>query len=289
MCDQAEEAIGKREAGGEKFNIEDTPTVYAQLREGFLKEARKDGARDKGSIGSVLRANRLEIASELVDQVLAGFDTSSNTLTWLAWQLSRTENLYWQETLREEVSTLNDSLDSKMIDALPTLHAILMETLRLHAAISGIQPRLTPEGLTTLGDPEAGLVVDNIPAGIRVQSQAHSLHRNPNIFPSPEEWKPERWLPSSSSCSVEHEAKQREQLRWFWAFSSGGRMCVGSNLAMLDMKATIVGVWGRYATEIVDDRGMLKSNGGYMAEPLGVEDAEDQRRRKFLRVKLIVV
>lgn len=46
-------------------------------------------------------------------------------------------------------------------------------------------------------------------------------------------------------------------------------MCVGSNLAMLDMKVTMKAIWGLFKTELVRDEGMV-ANGGYMAEPLGV-------------------
>ena len=47
-------------------------------------------------------------------------------------------------------------------------------------------------------------------------------------------------------------------------------MCVGSNLAMLDMKAIVAGIWADFETSIVDDEGMVP-NGGYEAEPVGKE------------------
>lgn len=68
-------------------------------------------------------------------------------------------------------------------------------------------------------------------------------------------------------------------------------MCVGSNLAVLDMKATVVGLWGSFSTEIVDDEGMVPNN-GYMAEPLGVGSGGKKgigRDRRFLRCKLTEV
>jgi cytochrome P450 len=105
------------------------------------------------------------------------------------------------------------------IDSLPILHAVVMETLRLHPAIPGGQPRSTPSPSCTL----AGYA--NIPGGMRVNAQAYSLHRNEAAFPRPEEWLPERWL-----GEVEGEYEKKE--RWFWAFGSGGRMCIGSNFAM---------------------------------------------------------
>ena len=60
---------------------------------------------------------------------------------------------------------------------------------------------------------------------MRVNAQAYSLHRNEEAFPKAEEWIPDRWL-----GKVPGETEKKE--RWFWAFGSGGRMCVGSNFAM---------------------------------------------------------
>ncbi len=169
----------------------------------------------------------LSIATELHDHLAAGHETSGITLTYLFHELSLRPNL--QKQLRSELLTLSPSLLYKdpsadipaprTIDALPLLHACLMETLRIHAAIPGPQPRITPPTPTSLaGSPP-------LPPGIRVSAQAYTLHRNANIFPNPEAWKPERWLEAS-------EEKKAEMGRWFWAFGSGGRMCVGSNFAM---------------------------------------------------------
>lgn len=297
--------------GQENVAVEDVPTVYVQLEKALVKEKLKeDEAKGLGEkerkYEDVVDELKLEIASELLDHTLAGFDTSSITLTWLAWELSKPANATWQKLLRTEISNLEGSLDAKAIDSLPILHAIVLETLRLHAAIPGQQPRITPEGYATiLGDPETGTAYPNIPPGIRVQAHAYSLHRIPSIFPSPDFWLPERWLdalnpssdpssPSSYQLRPLDDPKKIEMLRHFWAFGSGGRMCVGSNLAILDMKATIVGLWGKFETEIVDDEGMVP-NGGYMAEPLGVgtggekgiggKYAVDGERRRFLRLK----
>ena len=258
MCDGAEATLRKAEAEGEKGRVEDWPTVYAQLRNALLKEAGKEGT-ELGLEESV-KALRLEIASEMLDHSLAGFDTSSVTLTFLAWELSRPENMPWQEKLRSELYELKGSRDAKELDNLPILQAILMETLRLHAAIPGNQPRITPSS-ATLGAP--GHTITGLPPNVRVQAQAWSLHRNADVFPDPESWKPDRWLESS-------DEQMREMQRWFWAFGSGGRMCVGSNLAMLDMKAIMAGIWADFRTTVVDGRGMVH-NGGYVAEPVGKE------------------
>lgn len=165
-------------------------------------------------------------ASELLDHVAAGMDTSGITLTYIFWEMSRQPDL--QASLRSELLTLSPTLalenksalpSARSVDALPLLHAVIMETLRRHAAIPGSQPRATPSTPTSLaGSPP-------LPAGVRVSAQAYSLHRNEKVFPDPEAWRPQRWLDADRS-------QKDEMMRWFWAFGSGGRMCVGSNFAM---------------------------------------------------------
>ena len=105
------------------------------------------------------------------------------------------------------------------METLPLLHAIIMETLRLHAPIPGLEPRITPPSCTLAG-------YANLPSGVRVSAMPYTLHRNATVFPDPLAWKPERWLLPPDSPEM------KEMLRWFWAFGSGGRMCIGSNLAM---------------------------------------------------------
>ncbi|KAL9010129.1 MAG: hypothetical protein Q9173_004907 [Seirophora scorigena] len=174
------------------------------------------------------------VASEMLDQFIAGHETSAITLTYLAYELSQRPLL--QKRLREELLTLSpriqcvssdaisddDHLPSpRAIDALPLLDAILHETLRLYSAGPGPQPRVTPSipGGTTIEG------YANIPGGVRISSNPFSMHRIPEVFPEPHAWLPERWL--------QKDQKKLEQMRRaFFAFGAGGRMCLGKNFAM---------------------------------------------------------
>lgn len=273
MLDKAEVSVSEAEREGEKGKVEDWPNVYSQLRSSLLKEKASKG--DDRNLHDQVQAQRLETASEMLDHTLAGFDTSSITLTFLAWELSLPENVHWQAKLRAELQSVDDISSAKTLDALPILQAILMETLRLHAAIPGNQPRITPPN-ATIGP------YTSIPANIRVQAQAWSLHREPSVFASPLTFAPGRWLDNAIHPNLGTSSAEdlKEMNRWFWAFGSGGRMCVGSNLAMLDMKAIIAGVWQRYETEMVDGRGMVHK-GCYVADPEGTKEG----RFCVLRVK----
>ncbi|KAB8206951.1 cytochrome P450 [Aspergillus parasiticus] len=255
LCDKAEQCLQSTEASVE-------PVVYKQLQQAMTKQSSQKGDTDES-----LKQQRLDIACELYDQLTAGFETSAVALTYLLWELSRHPDV--QEELRTELLTLEPKIlyprssasrglpQAKAVDSLPLLEAIVTETLRLHAPIPGIQPRVTPYPSCTL----AGY--SNIPANIRVNAQAYSLHRNPDVYPDPETWQPKRWLKGVNS-----DSDLEERRRWFWAFGSGGRMCVGSNLALQEIKLVTAAIYSNYRTSIVDDDN-IEPIDAYTVKPRG--------------------
>lgn len=285
MCDDAEIALSQYGSQTDKDSdsLLNYPIVYAQIKSATEKEAGKT-ALDVEKVDQ--SQQRMEIASELLDHLAAGFDTSGITLTFLAQELSRLENAAIQSRLREELQSLELDPETKLpnaktLDAAPYLHAVLYETLRLHAAIPGPQPRTTPhvQGGTTLG-PNGEY--PGIPGGLRISAQAWSLHRNADVFPEPESFKPGRWLVEQDG-KVEANAGG-DMNRWFWAFGSGGRMCVGSNLAIYrkidpyrdrpllirdtEMKYIIYAIWANFSMRIVDESGCVQKD-AYTAPPKG--------------------
>lgn len=234
------------------------PIVYKQFKNGLAKQRQKLG---EGAGKMESEQQRLEVASEMLDHLGAGHETSAIALTYLYYEMSRRPDL--QERLRQELLTLSPQVawpaasalelpTPKSVDGLPLLHAIIMETLRRYAPIPGIEPRISPPGGCTL----AGYA---IPAKVRVSAMPYTLHRNGDVFPEPESWRPERWLTSS-------ETEMKEMLRWFWAFGSGGRMCIGSNLAMQEMKLIVAAVYANWRTAIVDDQGIEEID-AYITRP----------------------
>ena len=239
--------------------VDTTPVVYSQLAASLQPLPQSPCSK------APLPSPSLSIATEVHDHLAAGHETSGITLTYLMHELSLNPSV--QHHLRSELLTLSppilyhssqtnnsvpDLPSPRDIDALPLLHAVMMETLRLHAAIPGPQPRITPATGTIL----AG---HNIPANVRVSSLAYTLHRNASVFPSPETWNPSRWLDAT-------EAQKQEMGRWFWAFGSGGRMCVGSNFAVQEIKLIVAAVYSSFETRIVDDEGIEQVD-AYTAMP----------------------
>lgn len=157
----------------------------------------------------------LDIASECADQLDAGLNTTSDTLLFAIWALSLPANAPLQERLAKEVATLD--CDEKgvptveLCDNTPLLDAVIKETLRLYAPIPASQPRVSAQDV----------IIDGhlVPAGTVVSCQGYSLHRNADIFFDPLKFNPDRWLADSDTIA--------EMKRWWWPFSSGGRMCIG--------------------------------------------------------------
>lgn len=178
-------------------------------------------------------------ASEMFDQMAAAIETSRVSLTYLQWELSRRPDL--QAALRNELRTLSPPIspnprdceptllpDPKMLDRLPLLNAILKETLRIYTPSPPLLSRVTPR---------TGAVIDGytIPAGVVLGTSGHCMHRNPTVFPNPEKFKPERWLEDGdmAEMAIDRRSVGNEMNRWFWAFGSGGRMCIGSHYSVL--------------------------------------------------------
>lgn len=156
------------------------------------------------------------MASECADHFLAGIDTTSDTLMFLIWALSLPGNEKYQERLREEALALQgDSLNqqgyptAEASDQCVYLNAIIKETLRLYAPLPSSEPRSA----------RAETVIDGytIPRDTVVGMSPWIMHRNPDVFKDPLIFDPDRWVGPEA----------RELNRWFWGFSSGGRMCIG--------------------------------------------------------------
>ncbi|KAF2264315.1 cytochrome P450 [Lojkania enalia] len=221
------------------------PLVYTQLRSSIEKPSTKNSP---GSV-QVDASQRLEIAAELLDLLSAGFETSNMTLKDVIRRLCQNPDI--QTALQTELRSLHQPLlsSSKMawpdptaLDALPLLSAVLHETLRLHPPAPNGLPRLVPEGGCSIG----GFL--DIPSGIRVSAQAYSLHRNAEVFPEPQAWRPKRWIDWDGRF-----INGGEMHRWWWAFGSGGRMCIGSQFALYQMKYMIAAVYTNFKTRIAEE------------------------------------
>lgn len=139
--------------------------------------------------------------------LLAGFETTADTITCLIWQLARNPDI--QEKLRA-------SIDRHGIES-EYLGWCVQETVRYHPAVMLGVGRILGEDVQV-----NGLM---LPKGCFVMPATHTIHHDPSIWPEPERFNPERWR----NANEFHPAA-------FMGFGLGPRNCVGGKLAVHEIK-----------------------------------------------------
>ncbi|KHN96133.1 Cytochrome P450 [Metarhizium album ARSEF 1941] len=272
MCDETERWVSDGADG--PCLPADEAVVFEAMHAGIDREEQAEGEASL-LYSTLIQQRSLAVASEVLDQLLAGHETAGIVLTYIAWRLSRSPDV--QHQLRAEllsaVPRSSQAADDGCalpeppeLDALPVLNAVVMETLRLHAPIPGPQPRCTPRPGCQVGGYD-------IPGGVRIASLAHTLHLDERVYPDARRWDHARWLAQAS------DAETRKLMnRHFWAFGSGGRMCIGSNFALAGIKSIVAVIYANFTTSVVDDDGMEQTD-GYSSRP-----AAEQLYLKFAAV-----
>ncbi|KAI5919198.1 cytochrome P450 [Camillea tinctor] len=161
-----------------------------------------------------------EVRDNAQAYIVAGSDTTSNTLTYLVWSICRDAerggNI--RERLLASLAHLPPDFGDEDLRGVAYLEHVVDETLRLYPAVPAPLPRVVPPGGAEL----AGYLV---PEGYVVSAQARSLHLNPEAFPEPERFAPERW---------EHATKAMRDS--FMPFGGGSRICIGLHLARIELR-----------------------------------------------------
>jgi cytochrome P450 len=147
-----------------------------------------------------------EIRDELLTLLVAGHETTATALSWAMERLVRhPEKL---ERLRDEVEAGEDDY----------LSATIQETLRLRPVIVIVARKLTEP--VELGGYE-------LPAGTSVTPCIHLIHRDPEIYPEPERFLPERFLDDPPGTYT-----------WI-PFGGGVRRCLGAAFAQFEMAVVL--------------------------------------------------
>ena len=186
----------------------------------------------------------LAVVSELHDHGIAGSETTGQMVTKAMQALSQRPVL--QERLRSELLSHFDSVKHPMkpveLGQLRLLHAIVIETLRHRQR--GPFPREPPQqAVTVAGCP-------NLPPKTKVSLYSHVIHHDKEVFQSPDDWDPLRWLGGRGQGYAERCGKEG---RNFLAFGVGDRSCVGRDLALFKMKALLAPVYCTYRTSLADE------------------------------------
>jgi cytochrome P450 len=160
-----------------------------------------------------------ELRDELITMLVAGHETTATALSWaFAFVLSHPA-VY--ERLRQELLATRKSATTSLPAALaqsPYLDAVIKESLRLRPIVPDVV-RYVPKPMRFAGY--------DLPGRVYLTPCIHLTHRRPDLWESPEQFKPERFL----------NAKV-DPYTWY-PFGGGIRRCLGMAFALYEMKIVL--------------------------------------------------
>ncbi|CAG8049907.1 unnamed protein product [Penicillium olsonii] len=185
------------------------------------------------------------IPAYMVEMLAAGSSTTSHTAAFACDLLARHPKALeaLQEELIETFPDKDDINERKML-SLGFLEGVIYETMRLYPMIPGPLERHLGEWIEVDGL--------KIAPGVIASTAAYDQGRIAEVYPSAEQWKPERWL----------EATDRMKLNWT-PFGHGCRSCPGANLAITELKYIIGTLLRRFTVRLPED---------YPNDPLDLAD-----------------
>ena len=155
--------------------------------------------------------------------MMAAHDTLTSSLTALVYQLGR--NPDWQDTLRDEVTTLRNEvgpvLPYERLGDLQYVEMAFKEALRLNAPVPSM-PRRALRAFDFMGH--------RIPAGTHIGVSPMYTHRLPEVWPEPDRFDPLRFTTQNS--------KGRHKYAWV-PFGGGAHMCLGLHFAYMQAKVFV--------------------------------------------------
>lgn len=183
----------------------------------------------------VTDGNHDALRHEVMTFMLAGHETTANTLAWALGHLAHQAPL--QERARAEARQhLNvESATAHQLESLPVIDAVISETLRLY-----------PPGwiLMRRAESDDDVLGFAVPRNSFMTAPVYALHRNPDCWPDPARFDPDRFIGESQS--------QRDPLMYV-PFGLGPRRCIGEGFARLESRLALARILERFHLQPVTD------------------------------------
>lgn len=196
---------------------------------------------------SLAGLSRTEIVNEMLGFMIAGFDTTSATLAWSIYLLSKHSRA--QQKIKEELIAHDAKYDLSLdrLDSLTYLDCFINEVLRFTLPANGTVRTLTADDRL----PESEFLVCS---GDTVYIPFYNLSRDTRYWKiDPELFYPERFLD-----------KDRDYVPYtFLPFGSGHRQCIAQDLVRFELKLIIARLM-QYVT--IDDGGSEVNAGGLLTK-----------------------
>ncbi|XP_058834358.1 probable cytochrome P450 308a1 [Topomyia yanbarensis] len=185
-----------------------------------------------------------EIVGHSVTFLTEGFETSSIMMSFFLYELA--SNRHIQDRVLNEIDRILEESDGHITDeAVQKLHyteRAMYETLRMHSAVFTLSKICSKEY-----ELPAQYATDSkrvsIKPGMTAIIPVHAIHYDPEIYPEPYRFDPDRFL-EENKLSRHHYA--------FLGFGEGPRICLGMKFALSQVKIGIVTLLAKYRVELSD-------------------------------------
>jgi pentalenene oxygenase len=206
---------------------------------------RADGG-DHGDMASMLmlavdadtgeRLTDLQVRDEVVTMLIAGTETTSNTVAWVLHVLGGRPDLRARLYAELDEVLAGRQVSIEDIPRLEFVRRLISESLRLYPQAWMLIR--TAMAATRLGDVE-------LPAGTSVLLPLYAIQRDAANFPDPNTFDPDRWAPERASDVVRPA---------FLPFSAGRHVCVGEAFAWTEAASLLAVIGQRWHLEPVPGR-----------------------------------
>ena len=175
-----------------------------------------------------------QLRDEATTLVIAGSETTGNTIAWACYLLARHPQL--QERLQEEVDLVLGGADAsfEVLDRLSFTRAVITEALRLYSPV-WILPR------RALVDVELGGHL--LRAGSRIFFSPYALNRDARLHRDPDRFDPDRWATDYSRSDMRAV---------FFPFGQGIRNCIGEGFAWTESILLLSTIAARWQLRLAD-------------------------------------
>ncbi|EMC91356.1 hypothetical protein BAUCODRAFT_117766 [Baudoinia panamericana UAMH 10762] len=166
-----------------------------------------------------------EVKIQCEDVIFAGTDSTGTSLATICWNLAKRPDVY--DRLKNEVAQADMSERNQSPQIIRYLDAVVREGLRIAMPNPARLPRMVPKQGLAYGSSSGKQYF--LPGGTQVGMQPYSLHFNPEVYPDPFAFRPERWLDGPTP-----------QMQRDWIpFGMGSRQCIARNLATTELRLAV--------------------------------------------------
>ena len=187
-------------------------------------------ANEETTVEGVSKLSDEEIIDQSVIFLLAGYETSSNTLSLTLYYLAVNPDV--QDKLRKEIIEAMESNAKKPLydvaQSIEYLDCVIMEAQRQCPPFAQVNRECSED---------YDLNGIHIPAGMEIVIPIYVLHHDPDAWQDPEKFDPERFR---------GPAKDARHAFQFLPFGAGPRNCIAMKFALMEIKITLVRILTKF-------------------------------------------